>query len=103
MKAYAQLTVVMCCQIVAWKSVAPSSGDFPLNIELQQDDRTVCCGHIVHLWPVTGGDRCVREFLPAVPCVGGALGALGVPKGGGGRPALLGQRYGKTKKLCSLP
>ena len=28
MKAYKKLTVVMCCQIVARKSVAPSSGDF---------------------------------------------------------------------------
>ena len=28
MKAYTKLTVVMCCQIVAMKSVAPSSGDF---------------------------------------------------------------------------
>ena len=28
MKAYEKLTVVMCCQIVARKSVAPSSGDF---------------------------------------------------------------------------
>ena len=28
MKAYTKLTVVMCCQIVARKSVAPSSGDF---------------------------------------------------------------------------
>ena len=27
-KAYKKLTVVMCCQIVARKSVAPSSGDF---------------------------------------------------------------------------
>ena len=28
MKAYTKLTVVMCCQIVARNSVAPSSGDF---------------------------------------------------------------------------
>ena len=28
MKAYKKLIVVMCCQIVARKSVAPSSGDF---------------------------------------------------------------------------
>ena len=28
MKAYKKLTVVMCCQIVARKSVAPSSSDF---------------------------------------------------------------------------
>jgi hypothetical protein len=28
MKAYPKLTVVMCCQIVARKSVAPSSGNF---------------------------------------------------------------------------
>ena len=28
MKAYEKLTVVMCCQIVVKKSVAPSSGDF---------------------------------------------------------------------------
>ena len=28
MKAYKKLTVVMCCQIVARKSVAPSGGDF---------------------------------------------------------------------------
>ena len=28
MKAYTKLTVVMCCQIVARKSVAPSSGDW---------------------------------------------------------------------------
>ena len=28
MKAYTKLTVVMCCQIVARKSVAPSSGNF---------------------------------------------------------------------------
>ena len=28
MKAYTKLTVVMCCQIVARKFVAPSSGDF---------------------------------------------------------------------------
>ena len=28
MKAYAKLTVVMCCQIVTRKSVATSSGDF---------------------------------------------------------------------------
>ena len=27
-KAYTKLTIVMCCQIVARKSVAPSSGDF---------------------------------------------------------------------------
>ena len=27
-KAYEKLTVVMCCQIVARKSVAPSSSDF---------------------------------------------------------------------------
>ena len=117
MKAYKKLTVVMCCQIVGRKSVAPSSGDFrrqgspqlkifsliflfsknlffwnimvtcdeqekvsssqnvllsiflkirnfilrygelnrllvglgqiPLNIELQQDDRTVWCSHTV--------------------------------------------------------
>ena len=28
MKAYTKLTVVMCCQIVARKSLAPSSGNF---------------------------------------------------------------------------
>ena len=28
MKAYTKLTFVMCCQIVARKSVGPSSGDF---------------------------------------------------------------------------
>ena len=28
MKAYTKLAVVMCCQIVARKSVTPSSGDF---------------------------------------------------------------------------
>ena len=28
MKAYGKLTVVMCCQVVARKSVAPSSSDF---------------------------------------------------------------------------
>ena len=28
MKAYTKLTVVMCCQIVARMSVAPSSSDF---------------------------------------------------------------------------
>ena len=28
MKAYKKLTIVMCCQVVARKSVAPSSGDF---------------------------------------------------------------------------
>ena len=28
MKAYAKLTVLMCCQIVARKSKVPSSGDF---------------------------------------------------------------------------
>ena len=43
-----------------------------------------------HLWPVTGVDRCLLELLPAVPCVGSALGALSVPAGRGGRPALLG-------------
>ena len=42
------------------------------------------------LKPVTGGDQWLREFLPAVPRVGGALRALSVPPGRGGRPALLG-------------
>ena len=28
MKAYTKLTVLMCCQIVKRKSIAPSSGDF---------------------------------------------------------------------------
>ena len=34
---------------------------------------------------MTGGDQWLWEFLPAVPCVGGALGALSVPAGRGGR------------------
>ena len=32
----------------------------------------------------------IWELLPAVPCLGGALGALSVPAGRGGRPTLLG-------------
>jgi hypothetical protein len=46
-----------------------------------------------HLWPVTGGDQCFRELLPAVPSVGGALVALSAPAGRGGRPALLGASW----------
>ena len=39
MKTYTKLTVVMCCQIVARKSVAPSSGDF-----LQRSAPRYACG-----------------------------------------------------------
>ena len=35
MKAYTKLTDVMCCQIVARKSVAPSSGDFRRRLALR--------------------------------------------------------------------
>ena len=36
MKAYKKLTVLMCCQIVARKSVAPSSGDFQRRLAPRQ-------------------------------------------------------------------
>ena len=52
MKAYTKLAVVMCCQIVARKSVAPSSGDFWRQLALRHS-----CGHTIvqymHIQSVT--------------------------------------------------
>ena len=44
-KAYTKLTVVMCCQIVARKSVAPSRGDFRRRPAL-----SYACGQDQEFW-----------------------------------------------------
>ena len=45
MTAYIKRTVVMCCQIVTGKSVAPSSGDFR-----RQPEQRYTCGHYQEIW-----------------------------------------------------
>ena len=45
MKAFTKLTVVMCCQIIARKSVAPYSGDFRRRLA-----PWYVCGHDLEFW-----------------------------------------------------